>query len=126
MSLVSVYIIAFNEAEKVRSTIESVHWADEIVLIDSWSTDGTADIAASLGARVVQVKFTGFGDLRNAAVDACIHNWIFSLDADERERHAGQILKRVSKNQKESLAQHAARNRMYERKRRAAKKAEQA
>ena len=84
MSLVSVYIIAFNEAEKVRSTIESVRWADEIVLIDSWSTDGTADIAAALGARVVQVKFTGFGDLRNAALDACTHDWIFSLDADER------------------------------------------
>ena len=84
MSQVSVYIIAFNEAEKVRATIESVRWADEIVLVDSWSTDGTADIATALGARVVQVKFTGFGNLRNAALDACTHDWIFSLDADER------------------------------------------
>ena len=80
----SVYIIAFNEAEKVRATIESVRWADEVVLIDSWSTDGTAQIATDLGAKVVQVKFTGFGDLRNQALQACSHEWIFSLDADER------------------------------------------
>jgi len=84
MSQISVYIIAYNEAEKVRATIESVLWADEIVLVDSWSTDGTAEIAAALGAKVVQVKFNGFGDLRNQALAACSHEWILSLDADER------------------------------------------
>jgi glycosyltransferase involved in cell wall biosynthesis len=84
MSKVSVYIIAFNEAEKVRATIESVQWADEVIVVDSWSTDGTAGIAESLGARVVQVKFQGFGDLRNHALAACSHPWIFSVDADER------------------------------------------
>lgn len=84
MTPISVYIIAFNEAEKVRAAIESVRWADEIIVVDSWSTDGTADIAASLGARVVQVEFKGFGDLRNHAIKACTHDWIFSLDSDER------------------------------------------
>lgn len=84
MPTISVYIIAFNEVEKVRSAIESVLWADEIILVDSHSTDGTADIAMSLGARVVQVDFKGFGDLRNQAIDACSKDWIFSLDADER------------------------------------------
>ena len=84
MTQVSVYIIAFNEAEKVRATIESVRWADEVVLIDSHSTDATAEIAHNLGARVVQVDFKGFGDLRNQALAACTHGWIFSLDADER------------------------------------------
>ncbi|NVO07318.1 MAG: glycosyltransferase family 2 protein [Rhodoferax sp.] len=84
MSQVSVYIIAFNEAEKVRATIESARWADEIIVVDSHSTDGTQDIATSLGARVVQVAFKGFGDLRNNAIAACSHAWIFSLDADER------------------------------------------
>jgi glycosyltransferase involved in cell wall biosynthesis len=84
MSKISVYIIAYNEAEKVSATIESVPWADEIVLVDSWSTDGTPEIAAKLGARVVQVDFKGFGDLRNQAIAACSHDWIFSLDADER------------------------------------------
>ena len=84
MTQVSVYIIAYNEAEKVRATIESVRWADEVVLIDSHSTDATAEIAHSLGTRVVQVEFKGFGDLRNQALAACTHEWIFSLDADER------------------------------------------
>jgi glycosyltransferase involved in cell wall biosynthesis len=84
MSKISVYIIAYNEAEKVTATIESVQWADEVVLIDSWSTDGTPEIATSLGAKVVQVDFKGFGDLRNQAIAACSHEWIFSLDADER------------------------------------------
>ena len=84
MSKISVYIIAFNEAEKVAATIESAKWAHEVVLVDSWSTDGTPEIAARLGARVVQVEFTGFGDLRNRAIAACTHDWIFSLDADER------------------------------------------
>jgi len=84
MPLVSVYIIAFNEAEKVRATIESASWADEVIVVDSHSTDGTQTIATELGARVVQVDFKGFGDLRNQAIAACSHEWIFSLDADER------------------------------------------
>jgi len=83
-SAVSVYIIAFNEAEKIRAAVESVRWADEVVVADSRSVDGTAEIAESLGARVVQIPFRGFGDLRNRAMDACRHRWIFSLDADER------------------------------------------
>jgi glycosyltransferase involved in cell wall biosynthesis len=84
MSQVSVYVIAFNEAEKIRHTLASVAWADEVVVVDSHSTDGTADIASSMGARVVQVDFKGFGDLRNRGLEACTHDWIFSLDADER------------------------------------------
>jgi len=84
MSKISVYIIAYNEAEKVAATIESALWADEIVLIDSWSSDGTPEIATKLGAKVIQVDFKGFGDLRNQAIAACTHEWIFSLDADER------------------------------------------
>src|ERR1700683_164631 len=84
MQTISAYIICFNEAEKIKAAIESVLWADEIVVVDSNSTDATADIATSLGARVVQVPFQGFGDLRNRAVEACRCDWIFSLDADER------------------------------------------
>jgi glycosyltransferase involved in cell wall biosynthesis len=84
MQKVSAYIIAFNEAEKIKAAVESVLWADEVVVVDSNSTDRTAEIATGLGARVVQVPFQGFGDLRNRGVDACQFDWIFSLDADER------------------------------------------
>lgn len=81
---ISVYIIAYNESEKIRETITSVQWADEVVVVDSWSTDGTTEIATELGSRVVHVKFNGYGDLRNHAINACTHGWIFSLDSDER------------------------------------------
>ncbi len=84
MKNISVYIIAYNEAEKIADAINSVLWADEIILADSFSTDKTAEIAESLGARVVQIPFKGFGDLRNQALKACTCEWIFSLDADER------------------------------------------
>ena len=67
MQKISAYILTFNEAEKIKAAIETVLWADEIVVVDSDSTDGTPDIATSLGARVVQVPFKGFGDLRNQA-----------------------------------------------------------
>lgn len=84
MSKISAYIIAYNEAAKIRDAIESISWADEVLVADSHSTDGTTEIAQSMGARVIQVPFIGFGDLRNQAVGACAHDWIFSLDADER------------------------------------------
>src|SRR6185312_14159978 len=84
MAKLSAYILTFNEEEKITAAVNSVLWADEVVVVDSFSTDGTAGIATALGARVVQVAFNGFGDLRNRALEACQHEWIFSLDADER------------------------------------------
>jgi len=84
MTRISAYIIAYNEEEKIRSAVNSVLWADEIVVADSFSTDRTAEIAKSLGARVIQVPFEGFGNLRNTAIADLEGDWIFSLDADER------------------------------------------
>jgi len=84
MQKISAYLLAFNEAEKIKAAIESVLWADEVVVVDSDSSDATAEIATGLGARVVQVPFAGFGDLRNRAIEACRCDWIFSLDSDER------------------------------------------
>ena len=84
MPKVSAYIIAFNEAEKLADAVESVLWADEIVVADSGRTDATAEITRGLGARVVQIPFHGFGDLRIRAIAECRHDWIFSLDSDER------------------------------------------
>lgn len=83
MNKVSVFVIAFNSAHKIGRVLESVQWADEVVVVDSWSTDRTQEIAQAMGARVVQVKFKGFGDLRNQAVQACTHDWILSIDTDE-------------------------------------------
>ena len=84
MLKLSAYILAYNAADKIAAAVSSVLWADEVVVVDSFSSDRTAEIASSLGARVVQVPFNGFGELRNRAIEACAHDWIFSLDADER------------------------------------------
>ena len=65
---ISVYIIAYNEAEKITDCINSVLWADEIIVADSNSNDGTSEIAESLGAKVIQIPFSGYGDLRNKAI----------------------------------------------------------
>ncbi len=81
---ISAYIMTFNEADKIEDAIKSVLWADEVIVADSNSTDGTIEIAERLGATVVQIPFQTFGQIRNDAIAACTHNWIFSLDADER------------------------------------------
>jgi len=81
---ISVYIIAYNEAEKIKQCINSVLWADEIILADSHSTDGTTEIAEKMGVKVFHIEFNGYGRLRNEAVLHCSNEWILSIDADER------------------------------------------
>ena len=81
---ISVYIIAYNEVDKISDCINSVLWADEIIVADSFSTDGTSEIAEKLGAKVIHIPFEGYGDLRNKAISHCTCEWIFSLDSDER------------------------------------------
>ena len=81
---ISVYIITYNEAEKISGCINSVLWADEIIVADSHSTDGTTEIAIKLGAKVIHIPFKGYGDLRNQTINHCNGDWIFSLDSDER------------------------------------------
>ena len=80
----SVIILAKNEAGRIRECLDSVRWADEVLVIDDESTDGTAAIAASLGARILQRKMDVEGRHRNWASAQAKHEWVFSLDADER------------------------------------------
>lgn len=81
---ISAVIIAFNEEENIGDAIESVAWADEILVVDSESADKTVAIAESLKARVLTNKWQGFSKQKQFAVDEATHDWIFSLDADER------------------------------------------
>lgn len=81
---ISATIITFNEAANIRDACESAAWADEIIVVDSGSTDQTCVIAASCGARVIKNEWPGFAAQKQFAVDQAVHEWIFSLDADER------------------------------------------
>lgn len=81
---ISAAIIAFNESENIQAACESVAWADEILVVDSESKDDTREIAARCGARVIVNAWPGFSAQKQFATEAAAHDWIFSLDADER------------------------------------------
>jgi glycosyltransferase involved in cell wall biosynthesis len=81
---ITATIITFNEEENIRAACESVSWADEIVVVDSESTDSTTKLAAQCGARVITRNWPGFAAQKQFAVERASHEWIFSLDADER------------------------------------------
>jgi glycosyltransferase involved in cell wall biosynthesis len=83
MESISVAIVARNEAVNIGRTLDSVQWADEIVLIDSGSTDETVAIALAKGATVYTEAWRGYGAQVNAALDRCTCTWILNIDADE-------------------------------------------
>lgn len=84
MSLtLSVAIIAKNEEANLPRTLESIRWANEIVIVDCGSTDRTAEIARAFGAHFFVEEWKGFGAQKNSAIAKCSGDWILALDADE-------------------------------------------
>ena len=81
---ITATIITFDEADNIREACESVAWADEILVVDSESSDDTRQIAEDCGARVLINPWPGFSKQKQFAVDTATNDWIFSLDADER------------------------------------------
>lgn len=80
----SACIITLNEADRIGACIDSLAFCDEVVVVDSGSTDATRDIAAARGARVVEHAFEGFRAQKDFAVAQAAHDWALCLDADER------------------------------------------
>ena len=81
---VTATVITFNEAANIQAALESLSWADEIVVVDSESTDDTARIARRFTDRVIVQPWPGYVAQKNFAAAQASHDWIFSLDADER------------------------------------------
>ena len=81
---ITATIITLNEAEHIRAACESVSWADEILVVDSGSTDDTRELALAAGARVIEHEWPGFAAQKQFAAEHASHDWILSLDADER------------------------------------------
>jgi len=79
----SVAIITRNAASQLEGCLASVAFAEEVVVVDSGSTDGTVELAARRGARVIPKEWLGFGPQKQFAVDAAKHDWVLCLDADE-------------------------------------------
>jgi glycosyltransferase involved in cell wall biosynthesis len=80
----SLVLITLNAAAQLEACLQSATFADEIVLVDSGSTDGTVALAERYGARVVQQAWLGFGPQKQYAVTQAAHDWVLCLDADER------------------------------------------
>ncbi|PKK84916.1 MAG: hypothetical protein CVT49_01815 [candidate division Zixibacteria bacterium HGW-Zixibacteria-1] len=93
MSKISAVIITKNEEANIERCLKSVDWVDEIIVVDTDSTDKTRRIATEAGARVFQVEWQGFGHAKGFGVEKASHDWILSIDADEEigERLASEI-----------------------------------
>lgn len=84
MPKLSIAIIAFNEERIIGQALDSVKSiSDEIIIVDSFSTDKTCEMAKSFGAKVIQEQWKGYAKQKNSALEKCTGDWILSLDADE-------------------------------------------
>jgi glycosyltransferase involved in cell wall biosynthesis len=84
MEKISVAIITKDEGRNIRECLESVKWADEIVVVDNGSRDGTLEVCREYGAEVYQEEWKGYAGQKNSAIDKTRNDWVMSLDADER------------------------------------------
>jgi len=81
---ISACVITLNEADRIAACLESLAFCDEVVVVDSGSVDGTREIVAAQGARVIEHAFEGFRAQKDFAVSEARHDWVLCLDADER------------------------------------------
>lgn len=81
---ISVVVITRNEADNITDCLEGVRWADEIIVVDSGSTDRTRELARQQDARVIDIDWAGFGAAKQRGVDEARGPWVLSIDADER------------------------------------------
>ena len=80
---ISILLPTFNNAATVRETLESVKWADEILVVDSFSTDATLDICSQYGARIIQHEYLNSAKQKNWALPQCQNEWVLQIDTDE-------------------------------------------
>jgi len=83
MTPLSVFVTTFNNARTLGPCLESVKWADEVLVLDSFSDDDTLAIARAHGCRIMQHEFLGYGRQKQLALDNTRHDWVLFLDADE-------------------------------------------
>lgn len=80
---ISAYVICYNEEERIRKCLESLEWCDEIVVVDSGSTDSSVRICREFTDKIFFNEWNGYGNQKNFALSKCSHSWVLNLDADE-------------------------------------------
>jgi glycosyltransferase involved in cell wall biosynthesis len=100
---VSAYMITFNNGRTVERALKSLHWVDEIVVVDSFSTDATVEIVKRYATRFEQRQWPGFRDQYQYASDLCRHEWRLFIDADE------EIASRLAEEMQSELSRNAER-----------------
>ncbi len=114
-SKVSAVIITYNEEIIIRDTLSRLWWCDEIVIIDSGSTDRTIEYCRQFGCRIITRKFKGFGDQKKFGVSEARNNWILCIDADEilTEPLIDEIRRELAKDKNEFAAFAVPRNLVF-------------
>lgn len=80
---ISAFIITFNEAEHIAKVVTALNYFDEIIVVDSGSTDNTVELASNNGARVIHQDWLGYAKQKDFAMRQCKHNWVINIDGDE-------------------------------------------
>lgn len=97
MTTLTVIIAAKNEAHNISECVKSASFADEVLVLDSGSTDGTQELATTAGAKVISTDWPGYGPQQTRGIKLATSDWVLSLDADERisEKLRGEILEAI-------------------------------
>ncbi len=80
----SVLVPTYNNEASIRDCLKSLEWADEILVVDSFSNDGTLEICHEYGARIIQREYVQSAKQKNWAIPQCFHEWVLQIDTDER------------------------------------------
>jgi len=114
MSRLSVITLTMDEALNIAECLESVRWADEIVVVDSGSTDGTLDVARRYTDKIFTIAWPGYGAARNFALSKATGEWILWLDADERVTpELGEEIRAILTSADDACAGYAIARRAY-------------
>lgn len=105
---ISAFVICMNEEDQIADCLGTLAFCDEIVVIDSFSTDRTVEIAKSMGASVIQRSWPGYREQKSYGLTVCSHSWVINIDADERvspelEKNVLEVLQRDHQEKSKNL-----------------------